>query len=758
MSKIRIYELAKDYNVSSKAMVDIIRELGFDVKSHSSTATDEMLQAVQNKFASKKEEVKKEIEERKRKAEARQHAEEEAQRRRQEIERRMMAELHRTATVPEITPPKKRELPPEERKPILKKKKDRRKKKKEKVVDLKAIHASFKRTMSSLDVGKKKRFHRRDERPGIAAEESALTNVIKVTEFMTVSELAALMAVRPAQVVAKCLEMGMMATINQRLDLDTIGTLALEFGYTVEESKQIGEEEEVGDEPGTLKSRSPVVTIMGHVDHGKTSLLDYIRKSNVIAGEAGGITQHIGAYEVELPKGSITFLDTPGHQAFSAMRARGAHSTDIVVLVVAADDSVMPQTVEAIDHARAAGVPILVAINKIDLPTANTDRIREALAKHNLVPEEWGGKTIMVEVSAKTGQGLDRLLEMILLQTEMMELKANPDREAHGVIIEARLDRGKGPVCTVLIQKGTLRVGDPFVTGTQFGRVRAMFDERGHAVEVGGPSRPVQILGANGVPQAGDTFMVVADEAEAREIGQKRLRLKREKDFHTLKRLTLTEVYDRIKEGEMKDLNLIIKGDVDGSVEALSDTLARIQHREVKVNVIHRGVGAISESDVLLAAASQAIIIGFHVRPEPRAAELAQREKVDIRLYKIIYEVEADIKAALEGLLAPEIVRVNLGEAEVRQLFKVPKLGFIAGSYVRTGTIKRGAAAEVFRNGVKVGEGTITSLKRFKDDVREVSSGFECGIGIENVNDIKEGDSIRVFAEVEEARRLEPGA
>jgi len=755
MSKIRLYELAKDYNVSSKAMVDIVRELGFDVKSHSSTATEEMLQAVQKKFASKKEEVKKEIEERKKKAEARHLAEEEAMRRRQEVERRMANELRPTAP-PSL--PAQVELPREEKMPVLKKKKDRRKKKREKVVDLKAIHASFKKTMTSLDVGKKKRFHKRDERPDVVSDEEGIANVIKVTEFMTVSELAALMEVRPAQVVAKCMELGMMATINQRLDMDTIGTLALEFGFSIEESRQIGEEEETPDEPETLKTRAPVVTIMGHVDHGKTSLLDYIRKSNVIAGEAGGITQHIGAYEVELPSGNITFLDTPGHQAFSAMRARGAHSTDIVVLVVAADDSVMPQTIEAIDHARAAGVPIIVAINKIDLPTANTDRIREALAKHNLVPEEWGGKTIMVEVSAKTGHGIDKLLEMILLQTEMMELKANPDRRAQGVIIEARLDRGKGPVCTVLIQKGTLHIGDPFVTGTQFGRVRAMFDERGKDILVATPSTPVQILGANGVPQAGDTFMAGVEESEVREIATKRLRLKREKDFHALKRLTLTEVYDRIKEGEIKDLNLIIKGDVDGSVEALSDTLARIQHKEVKVNVIHRGVGAISESDVLLAAASQAIIIGFHIRPEPRAAELASREKVDIRLYKIIYEVEADIKAALEGLLAPEIVRVNLGEAEVRQLFKVPKMGFIAGSYVKNGTVKRGVAAEVYRNGVKVGEGTVTSLKRFKDDVREVNSGFECGIGIENVSDIKEGDIIKVFAEVEEARRLEPNA
>jgi translation initiation factor IF-2 len=748
MTKKRLYELAKEYNVSSKAMVDIVRELGFEVKSHSSTATEEMLAAVQNKFASKKEEVKKEIEEKRKKAEARQQAAEEAIRRRQEIEKRMMAELR---------PVKKKESVHEIKRAAPKKRKDRRKKKKEKVVDLKAIHASFKKTMSSLEVSRRKKFRRHDEK-GEEVESAQPTNVIKVTEFMTVSELAALMDVRPAQVVAKCMEMGMMATINQRLDLDTIGTLALEFGYNVEESKQIGEEEQDYDDPATLKSRPPVVTIMGHVDHGKTSLLDYIRKSNIIGGEAGGITQHIGAYEVELAGGHITFLDTPGHEAFSSMRARGAHVTDIVVLVVAADDAVMPQTVEAIDHARAAGVPIIVAINKIDLPTANPDRIREQLSKHNLVPEEWSGKTIMVEISAKHGQGVDRLMEMILLQAELMELRANPDRPAKGVIIEAKLDKGKGPVCTVLIQKGTLKVGDPFVTGTQYGRVRAMQNERGKSLDAAGPSAPAMILGASGVPQAGDSFMVAADESEAREIAQKRMRLKREKDFHALKRLTLTDVYNRIKEGEIRELNLIIKGDVDGSVEALSDTLARIQHKEVKVNVIHRSVGAISESDVLLAAASDAIIIGFHVRPEARALELAAREKVDIRLYKIIYEVEADIKAALEGLLAPEIVRVDLGEAEVRQIFKIPKQGLIAGSYVKSGTIKRGASAEIIRNGVKTGEGTINSLKRFKDDVREVATGFECGIGIENINDIHEGDIIKVYTHVEEARRLEAGA
>jgi translation initiation factor IF-2 len=530
----------------------------------------------------------------------------------------------------------------------------------------------------------------------------------------------------------------------------------LEFGFGVEESRLVGEEEKDVDDDSEMESRPSVVTIMGHVDHGKTSLLDYIRKSNIIAGESGGITQHIGAYEVDLPDGKITFLDTPGHQAFSSMRARGAHATDIVVLVVATDDAVMPQTVEAIDHARVAAVPIIVALNKIDLPTANVDKIKEQLAKHNLIPEEWGGKTTIVEISAKTGQGIDKLLEIILLQAGVMNLRANPNRKARGVIIEAYLDRGKGSVCTVLIQKGTLRVGDSFVTGVHYGRVRALLNERGTAVDEANPSTPVRILGSGGVPQAGDSFTVLDGESDAREVARKRLRLKRERDFRHLRRFTLTEVFDRIKEGQIKDLNLIIKGDVDGSVEALSDSLAAIQHPEVKVNVIHRSVGAISESDVLLAAASQAIVIGFHVRPESRAAELATREKVDIRLYKIIYEVIADIKAALEGLLTPEIVRVDIAEAEVRQLFKVPNLGFIAGSFVKTGNVKRGALAEVYRNDVQAGEGRIASLKRFKEDVKEVSAGYECGIGIESFPALKEGDIIKVFEEVEKARRLEP--
>lgn len=747
MTKKRIYELAKDYNVSSKAMVDIIKSLGFPVKSHSSTADDRILEAVRHKFTSEKEEVKKEIAKKKEKAEARMKAEMEAARKKQESLKKITTDLRKPRKdVPSLP----------DRKSQFRRRKDRRKKKKDRSVDLNAVRASFKKTMSALDTAKRKRYRRTDGRVVVPAADGENIKVIRVTEFITVSELAELMGIKPAVLVAKCMEMGMMATINQRLDMDTIGTLALEFGFTIEESTMIGEEEEEAEEESVLKKRPPVVTIMGHVDHGKTSLLDYIRESNIIAGESGGITQHIGAYEVEIAGGKITFLDTPGHHAFSSMRARGAHVTDIVVLVVATDDAVMPQTVEAIDHARAAGVPIIAALNKIDLPNSNIDKIKEQLSKHNLIPEEWGGKTVMVPISAKTGEGIDKLMEMILFQAELLDIKADPDRPARGVIIDAYLDRGKGPVCTVLVQKGTLTVGDSFVTGTNFGRVRAMLNERNKPVDMAPPSTPVRILGAGGVPQAGDTFIVAGGESGAREIAQKRLRLKREKDFRHVKRFTLTEVYDRIRDGQIKDLHIIIKGDVDGSVEALSDTLAAIEHPEVKVSVIHRGVGAISESDVVLAAASQAIIVGFHVRPEPRAAELAFREKVDIRLYKIIYEVVADIKAALEGLLSPEIVRVNIGEAEVRQLFRIPKIGLIAGSYVTNGVVRKGVPAEVYRNDVKIGDGPITSLKRFKEDVKEVSSGYECGIGIETVEGLAEGDVIKVFEEKEEARRLEP--
>jgi translation initiation factor IF-2 len=745
-NKKRIYDIAKEYNVSSKAMVDIIRNLGFEIKSHSSTVGPDVLAAVKKKLTSEKEEVKKGMERKKQQAEQKKTREEQ-DRKKKETERRMLAELNKTKK----KGPKKLDQLKEERG----KRKDRKKRRKERVVDKKAVRATFRQTMSSLGGGTKKKKYHRPDRP-LEETSGEAAKSIKVTEFITVSELAAVMDVKPAQVVAKCMELGMMATINQRLDMDTIATIALEFGFNVEEDKLIGEEEvEIEEEDETLTHRPPVVTIMGHVDHGKTSLLDYIRKSNIIEGESGGITQHIGAYIVERPDGKITFLDTPGHEAFSAMRARGAQVTDIVILVVAADDAVMPQTIEAIDHARAAGVPIIVAINKIDLPGINIDNIKNQLSKHNLVPEEWGGKTIMVEISAKYGKNVDKLLEMVLLQAEMMDLKANADCLAVGTIIEAKLDRGKGVISNVLVQKGTLRVGDPFVAGVYSGKVRAIFDERGQRMDSVGPSEPAMILGCDGVPQAGDSFRVMEAESEAKDVSQKRLRLKRERDFRLINRIKLTDVYDRIREGQIRELNLIIKGDVDGSVEALSDTLSKITHKEVAVRVIHRGVGAISESDVMLAAASQAIIIGFHTRPEYKASELAAHEGVDIKLYKIIYEVESDIKKALEGLLAPELVERKVGKAEIRQLIKVPKIGYIAGCFVKEGTIRRSSKCRLVRNNITIIDATITSLKRFKDDVREVNSGFECGIGLSEIGEAEIGDFVETYEVDEKVRTLE---
>jgi len=745
MVKKRIYDVAKEYNISSKAMVDIIRGLGFKVKSHSSTVGPDVLQAVKNKLKAEKEEVKKGFEKKKEK-ELKRREEQEIQRLKKEAERRILAELAKSK--------KKLIKKVESGKVEGRRRKDRKRRHKERIVDKKAVQATFRQTMSSLSTTKRRKYYRHEKE--VETKPTEIKKTIKVSEFITVSELANLMEVKPAQVVAKCMELGMMATINQRLDMDTLSTIALEFGFNVEEDKLFDEEIiEKTEGEVSLQKRPPVVTIMGHVDHGKTSLLDYIRKSNIIAGESGSITQHIGAYLVNLPGGKITFLDTPGHEAFSAMRARGAQVTDIVVLVVAADDAVMPQTVEAIDHARAAGVPIIVAINKIDLPNVNVENIKNQLAKYNLVPEEWGGKTITVEISAKFGTNVDKLLEMVLLQAELMDIKADVDRLAVGVVIEAKLDRGKGAICTVLIQKGTLKVGDPFINGVYSGKVRAMLDERGRHLTRATPSIPVQVLGSNGVPQAGDPFIVTRSESEAKTISQKKLRLKRERDYRYIKRIKLMDVFERIKEGQIRELNLIIKGDVDGSVEALSDTLSKIEHKEVAVRVIHKSVGRISESDVMLAAASQAIIIGFHTKPEHKAAELAQRENVDIKLYKIIYEAKSDIKKALEGLLRPDLVEVKTGQAEIRQIIRIPSVGNIAGCLVRDGVIRRGAKCKLLRNDVVVGEATITSLKRFKDDVKEVQNGYECGIGISNISDAEVGDIIETYEIEEKTRTLE---
>jgi translation initiation factor IF-2 len=645
------------------------------------------------------------------------------------------------------------------------KKKDKKKKGKRRV-DEQAVQENVARVMTELKGSGKKRRHRRDETPSRVEQEAERqrrateeATTVRVNEFLTVAELAELIDQSATTIVASAFKnLGLMVTINQRLDFDQIELLLEEFNYRAVREEEYGgdmTEEEPADAPESLESRPPVVTVMGHVDHGKTSLLDYIRKTNVIAGESGGITQHIGAYHVQLDNGrSITFLDTPGHAAFTAMRARGAEITDLVILVVAADDSVMPQTIEAISHARNAGVPLIVAVNKIDLPGAVPSRIKQDLLQHGVVVEDFGGEVLSAEVSAKQGTGIGDLLDKVLLQSEMLDLRSNPNRGAQGTVVEAQLDVGKGPVATVLVTNGTLKVGDDFVCGHYGGRVRALLDERGRAVEKAGPGTPVQILGISGVPQSGDSLQVM-DADRASEIAQTRQRLEREKQLRIKGRgVKLTDISKMLAQGETASLNLIIKGDVDGSVQALSDALGQLSTPEVQIEVVHRAVGAINESDVLLAATSSAIVIGFHVRPSAEARATAAREGVDIRLYNIIYEAVEDVRAALEGLLQPEEKEVLLGAAEVREIFRVPRVGVIAGCMVTEGIIDRKARVRIVRDGVQVYEGDIGSLKRFKDDVREVREGFECGIGISGFNDLKLGDVIECFRVESVARTL----
>lgn len=634
-------------------------------------------------------------------------------------------------------------------------------------IDKREVEEAIKRTMLSLDesalseralIRKKKRKEKQEQQERLLEQKQLEQKKIKVTEFIAVGELANLMGVPVSEVIQKCINLGLMVSINQRLDVETITLIAADFGYEIElqDEYKADIDADIPDPEDKLKPRPPVVTIMGHVDHGKTSLLDFIRNTNVVAGEAGGITQHIGAYKVVLDNGKeITFLDTPGHEAFTAMRARGAKVTDIVVLVVAADDAVMPQTVEAINHAQAANVPIIVAINKIDKPNANVEKIKQQLAERNVLVEDWGGKYQCVEISAKLGKNVDLLLEKIILEAEMLELKANPDRLARGTIIEAQLDKGRGITATVLVQKGTLKIGDPFIAGIVYGRVRAMFDERGNKVMSAGPSTPVLVLGFEAAPQAGDIFIVVESEREAREISIKRQQLKREQDQRQVRLITLDEIANQISRGGVKELPIIVKGDVDGSVEALSDALMKLSNDEVNVRVIHKGVGAISEGDVLLAAASRAIIIGFHVRPNSNARKLAETEKVEIRLYNIIYDAINAVKSALEGMLSPVISEELVGTAEVRQIFKVPKVGTVAGCYVQDGKIIRNNKIRLIRDGIVIYEGQLESLKRFKDDVREVEKGFECGMSIANFNDIKVGDIIESYKIVETKKKLE---
>lgn len=614
-----------------------------------------------------------------------------------------------------------------------------------------------KTTKKSVKWRKEKREEMHNRELENQQREAAQSKVIKITEFVTANDLANMMDVPINNVIATCMNLGVMVSINQRLDAETINIVADEFGFTTEfVSADVTEAiETVEDNEEDLVSRPPIVTVMGHVDHGKTSLLDYIRKSNVIAGEAGGITQHIGAYNVKLADGRhITFLDTPGHEAFTAMRARGAKVTDLAIIIVAADDDVMPQTIEAINHASAAGVPMVFAINKIDKPAANPDKIKEELANMNYLVEEWGGKYQSQDISAKKGIGVEELMEKVLLEAEMLELKANPDRNAIGSVIESSLDKGRGYVATVLVQNGTLRVGDVILAGTHFGKVKAMFNERNQRVEEAGPATPVLILGLNGAPTAGDTFNVLDTEQEAREIAAKREQLQRELGLRTKKRVGLEELGRRRALNDFHELNLVVKGDVDGSIEALSDALLKLSTPEVQVNVLHKGVGAISESDVTLAAASDAIIIGFQVRPSAAAKKEAEKEGVEIRLYSVIYKAIEEVKDAMEGLLSPEIKEEITGTAEVLQTYHISKVGTIAGAIVRDGKIKRQSKVRVIRDGIVIYSGELGSLKRFKDDVKEVVSGYDCGLSVQGYNDIREGDLIEAFEEVEVKKTL----
>ncbi|GHA73934.1 translation initiation factor IF-2 [Pontibacter akesuensis] len=634
----------------------------------------------------------------------------------------------------------------------------------------KQIQEQIKATLAKLSGGKgggggNRSKYRREKRSAIAdateerrMQEQAESKTLRVTEFVSANDLSSLMDVSVNDVIKVCMQLGMFVSINQRLDAEAITVIADEFGYNVEFITSEDEqalEDTIADDEADLIERAPIVTIMGHVDHGKTSLLDYIRNANVTAGEAGGITQHIGAYSVKTEGGRmVTFLDTPGHEAFTAMRARGAKVTDVVIIVVAADDSVMPQTKEAINHAQAAGSPIIIALNKIDKPGANPDKVREELAQMNILVEEWGGKYQSQEVSAKTGQGIPDLLEKVLLEAELLELKANPDRQAVGTVIEASLDKGRGYVATVLVQTGSLKIGDVVLAGAHYGRVKAMTDHRGKKMKEAGPSTPVQLLGLDGAPQAGDKFLVMESEREAREIASNRSQVQREQSLRTRKHITLDEIGRRLAIGTFKELNVIVKGDVDGSVEALADSLLKLSTPEVQVSIISKGVGAISESDVLLASASDAIIIGFQVRPSQNARKLAEQEQIDVRLYSIIYDAINEVKDAMEGMLAPTLKEEITGNVEVREVFKITKVGTIAGCMVTDGTIQRNAKVRLVRDGIVVHDGEIQALKRFKDDVAEVRQGYECGISLKNYNDIEIGDIVEAYIEKEVKRTL----
>ncbi|MEW6754812.1 MAG: translation initiation factor IF-2 [Candidatus Latescibacterota bacterium] len=794
MDKRRVYQVAKEQKLSSDALISMLKGMGHDVKSHMSVVTDEMLAAITRKITEEKQSSIEEVKRQREKERTRKEAERapqpaaprEADGRLAPKRKRDVPLAREGVRVPPALPEKEAEgrrrskrrgrttegdLLEEMRGGLAEKRevtaqpdasaglRRRGGGKRRRGADVRQVQETVRKTLSQMKEG---RTRRRYERGGREDEEGGApeaTRTVRLSEFITLAEFAEAMGVKPSEAIAVCLQMGVMATMNQRLDMDTMATVGLEFGVNVvpldaEEAEEL-EEVATDEEGGEAVPRPPVVTVMGHVDHGKTSLLDYLRKTNVAAGESGGITQHIGAYVVKLEDGrAVTFLDTPGHSAFTAMRARGARVTDLVILVVAADDSVMPQTIEAISHARDAQVPIVVAINKVDLPTADPERIKRELADRGVLIEAWGGSVPSAEISAKRGTGVAELLELLLISAELLELQAVAGKRARGTIIEAKLDKGRGPVATVLVQEGTLREGDPFVTGVYGGRVRALLNEHGERLREAGPSIPVQVLGLPGVPQAGDQFVVAATERDARELSQRRQQVKREQEYRRIRRVTLSDLHDQIRQGQVQELRVIVKADVDGSVEAINQELGSITHEEVRVAVIHSGVGPISESDVLLASASNAIVIGFRVQADASARDMATQSGVEIRQYKVIYEVLEDIRAALSGLLAPSLEEHVVGAAEVRQVFTSSRAGTVAGCMVQKGKIGRSNRVRVVRGGDVVFTGAIGSLRRFKDDVREVAEGFECGISVEGFSDYQEGDVIEALEVVETARTL----
>ena len=790
----RIFQIAKELNISHTEILNFLKDKGIVVTSHMSPVDVDAMSLIEAEFAKdkenvaryRKEQVRREIhltriveqekatkkldllsleEQRKLEEDEKLDAEEEAKRK-QEEEKRKKQEEEKTTKVAKqkAVKPKKQRLRKIDISEIesqigqtSRSKKKAPIKKEEKVQ--KSVKDAVRQTLSKIDTKSKKKQYKK-EKPAVEEEVEETLQTVRVAEFSNVEELSKIFEVNASEIIQECLGLGKLVTINQRMDWDVIELLAESYGYTAEKITDIGEElftlEESEEDLEKATHRPPVVTIMGHVDHGKTSILDYIRKENVVAGESGGITQHIGAYKVELEDDKeITFLDTPGHEAFTAMRARGAQVTDIVVVVVAANDGVMPQTMEAIDHAKAAEVPIVVAINKIDLPEADPDRVKRELSDHEVLVEEWSGKVQAVHVSAKTGEGIDDIMNSILLEAEVLELKANADTYAQGTVIDSRLDKGHGPIATVLIQKGTLNVADPFICSSYSGKVRAMMNERGQRVDSAGPSEAVQVLGFDKVPQAADVFAVFENEKDLKRISSERQRMKREIQQRKVATQSLDAMSALIKDGAIKTLPLIIKGDVDGSIEVLAESLEKIKHEEVGVRVIHKAVGMVNESDVLLAAASNAVVIGFHVQVSSNAKLLANQEGVEIRSYTVIYNAVEEIKLALEGLLEPEKVENIIGRASVQELFKIPKIGFIAGSKVDEGVIKRGEKARVIREEEVIHEGNVNSLKRFKDDVKEVKEGMECGIGVDDFSKFKEGDEIVVFEIQKIKRKLE---